>query len=119
MVFINEYDVSDIIAAISALIVVVVGFFALFKWKKAVNIQRTEYINELMSKTRADEEISEVIQMFEYNMPWYCLAFHGSENEKRVDKTLSYFSYICYLKKGELLQRKNLSFLNMKLSICF
>ena len=36
MVFTNEYDVSDVIATISALIAVVGGFFAYIKWKKSI-----------------------------------------------------------------------------------
>ena len=110
MVFINEYDISDIIAVISALIVVVGGVFAFIKWKKATGIQRAEYINELTSKIREEKDIAEVIQMFEYNTPWYGLGFHGSNIEKSVDKTLSYFSYICYLRKMRIITKKEFMF---------
>lgn len=49
--------------------------------------------------------------MFEYNQTWYSAQFHGSgELELKVDKTLSYFSYICYLKKRRIISNKEFDF---------
>ena len=42
---------------------------------------------------------------------WYTKKFHKSgELERKVDKTLSYFSYICYLKKKRLITASEFKF---------
>ena len=42
---------------------------------------------------------------------WYYESFHQSgELELKVDKTLSYFSYICYLKRQKIITDKEFDF---------
>lgn len=49
--------------------------------------------------------------MFDYGEEWYSMQFHGSgELELKVDKTLSYFSYICYLKRQKIISNKEFDF---------
>ena len=63
-----------------------------------------------MSKTRADEDIAKVVHLFEYDKTWYNFGFHDSELEKTVDKALSYFSYICYLRERKIITTKEFKF---------
>ena len=60
-------------------------------------IKSAEFINELVEKIRGDEEISKTVYLFDYNPEWYTEEFHDGDNnlEHEVDKTLSFFSYIC------------------------
>lgn len=97
MTFTNEISISDIL-------VILGGIFGYFQWRKNVRLKRAGYINELIEKIRTDNYIKDVIYMFDYNKEWYSEQFHGSgELELKVDKTLSYFSYICYLKKQRII----------------
>ena len=49
--------------------------------------------------------------MFDYDKKWYSRQFHESgELELKVDKTLSYFSYICYLKRQKIISNKEFDF---------
>ena len=95
MVFINEIKISDIISIISLILVMAGGIFGYYQWRKSILLRRAEYINELTEKIRTDKYIKDVIYMFDYNYEWYTEQFHGSGKlELKVDKTLSYFSYI-------------------------
>lgn len=109
--FVNEFDVGDIVDFISALLVLFGGFFAYHQWKKTIKIKRAEYLNELTEKIRTDCDISEMIYNLDYNQNWYTSSFHKSgEFERKIDKTLSYFSYICYLYKNNLIEKGEFNF---------
>ena len=106
MVFENTYKLSDILSIISILLVIVGGIFAYYQWHKNVLIKRASYINELTEKIRSDSDIKDAIYLLDYDSNWYTEHFHGSELETRIDKTLSYFSYICYLNERRLVSKK-------------
>ena len=49
--------------------------------------------------------------MFDYDKQWYSQQFHGcGKQELMVDKTLSYFSYICYLERYKIITDKEFDF---------
>lgn len=49
--------------------------------------------------------------MFDYDNYWYGSNFHnGGIIEANVDKTLEYFSYICYLKKRKVITKHEFKF---------
>lgn len=111
MTFSNEISVSDIISAISVVFVFSGGIFGCYQWRKNILLKRAGYINDLTEKIRTDSDIKDVIYMFDYDNKWYSAQFHGSGDlELKVDKTLSYFSYICYLKKQKIISNKEFDF---------
>ena len=111
MTFTNEISISDITSALSVAFVILGGIFGYYQWRKNVLLKRAGYINDLTEKIRTDSDIKDVIYMFDYGEEWYSAKFHGSgELELKVDKTLSYFSYICYLKKRKIISDKEFDF---------
>lgn len=109
--FVNEFSLSDIISFISMILVVIGGWFGYHQWKKSVKIKRAEYLNELTEKIRTDDDISEMIYILDYDQEWYIESFHQSgELERKMDKTLSYFSYICYLFENNLIEKSEFNF---------
>lgn len=111
MTFINEIKISDITSSISVILVMVGSVFGYYQWRKNVLLRRVGYINELIEKIRTDKYIKDVIYMFDYDDKWYSKQFHGSGKlELKVDKTLSYFSYICYLKDQKVISDKEFNF---------
>ena len=88
------------------------GIFALVQWVKSNTYKRAEFINSLVTTLRNDEEISSIIYMFDYDSEWYTREFHYQRNklEHDVDKTLAYFSYICYLRKNKIISKKDFIF---------
>jgi len=109
--FNNVFDIGDIISTISLLVVIFGGFFGYHQWKKTIKINRANYLNELTEKIRTDEDISEMIYLLDYEYNWYNKSFHGSDGfERKMDKTLSYFSYICYLYENNHIEEKEFYF---------
>lgn len=111
MICINEINISDITSIISIIMVMIGGIFGYYQWRKNILLRRAGYINELTEKIRTDKYIKDVVYMFDYDYKWYSEKFHGSGKlELKVDKTLSYFSYICYLKVQKIISDKEFNF---------
>ena len=104
--------IDNIINAISVIIVAFGGSLGYRQWKQAKAIKRADYLNTLVEKIRTDKDIGEMIYILDYNPNWYSPSFHNSgEFERKMDKTLSYFSYICYLYKQKLIKKQEFEFL--------
>lgn len=109
-------DVTDHISFLSFIGVSIGGCFTLFQWKKNTALKRADYIKELTEKIRTDKDISRVIYMLEYDVRWYSPKFHsGSALERKVDRTLTYFSYILYLKNERIISEKEFLFFKYNL----
>ncbi len=103
-----EYFVNYIIPIITLIVGIIGGvsggIFALFQWNKNLKLKRADYLYELSTKLRTDEDLSDVVKYFDYNEPWYNADFHENHSiEKKIDTILSFFSYICYLKSEKML----------------
>ena len=113
---ISNILVSDELKGISQLIAIIGGLFVFYQWRHNSRLKKADYINELTGKIRTDEIIRETMYMFDYGERWYSKEFHSSGDlERKVDKTLSYFSYICYLKSRRILTKKELYFFQYEL----
>ncbi len=111
MIFDKTIYVNDIISIISSILAFVGGAFAYVQWRETIKTKRAQYINDLTEKIRADEDIREMVYVLEYDTPWYNDDFHDSgELERKMDKTFSHFSYICYLYKTKLLSDAEFEF---------
>ena len=118
--FISSDTFRNIIAAVTLIIAVIAGFRAMAQWKESKRIKRAEYIKELTDRIRSDDDIAQTLDLIEYNRFKYSEDFHGSgEPERKVDKTLSFFSYICYLKKQRLLSPDEFRFFDYEVTRIF
>lgn len=97
----NNWSIDNILTVISLIPVIIGGIFACRQWSNANKTKRAEYINQIIEKLRFDESLAEAMYIIDYNDTWYDEDFHESNNELeyKIDKLLSYLSYICYLKK--------------------
>ena len=69
-----------------------------------------EYVENILKK---EILICLVVKKIIYKK-WYSESFHQSgELELKVDKTLSYFSYICYLKRQKIITDKEFDFFKL------
>lgn len=114
MIFDQVFGWDDIIALLSFVAVLVGVIFSIYQWRKNSNLKRADYINELTEKIRTDPDIRYIVYLIDYSdslKPWYDENFHNSgELERKVDKTLSYFSYICYLKSKKIISDDEFKF---------
>lgn len=112
-----ECKVSDVTACISVLLVIVGGIFGFIQWHKNLEIKKASYINELTEKIRSDNDIKQTVYKIDYEEEWYNESFHNSgKKELEMDKTLSYFSYICYLKKYRIISSSEFKFFQYEIA---
>lgn len=100
-----------LIEVLKLLLSVAGGAFALLQWRKNNQLNRTMYADSMIEKLRSDDEIRKISNYFDYEDDWYDDGFYANkELEIKVDKTLSYYSYICYLVKMKIISKKEFSF---------
>ena len=102
-----------LISIVSVSLAILGAFVTLFQWRGANRMKRAEIVNGLIGLIRTDEYIHAVLQIIDYDESWYTDAFHNGKNndlERQVDRTFSYFSYICYMRKKKLLSTSEFSF---------
>lgn len=72
-------------------------------------MRRAEFIKSLYDEFGRNEILRHGIYMLDYDQEWYDESFHNLEDEETktkqdiIDSTLSYLSYICYLKDIKVL----------------
>lgn len=116
MTFDNEFNISDVLTAISLLLVIIGGLFTLHQWRKNLKLKRAEYINELTEKIRSDEDVKHTIYLLEYDDFCYDSSFHNNiDIELPIDKTLSTFSYICYLRFMKIITENEFDFFSYEI----
>lgn len=107
---------EDILSFLTIVVTTAGGIGAFFQWNRTNNINKATYINELTDKIRSDDDIRDTLYKLEYGENWYTDNFHGSgEPELKIDKTLSYFSYICYLMHVKVIRDKEFAFFNYEI----
>ena len=112
--FNTEVSISDIISIFSFISIIAGGIFALRKWNIDQKLKRAEYIKNLFNEIRSNPKI--VFYLFEYDSIWYNENFHGSKDlENSVDYTLSYFSYICYLRSNGIITKLDFNYFRYEL----
>lgn len=111
----NFEQTSDILTAISLVLAVIGGLFALYQWRNNIKLKHAEYIDNLTQKIYYDTDIIKVMYILEYNERWYSYNFHGSEYEPIFDKALFNFSYICYLRKRKIITDNEFKFFEYKI----
>lgn len=110
----TEMSISDIIAILSFISIIVGGIFTLNKWNVNLKLKRAEYIKALFDEIRSNPKI--VFYLFEYDSIWYDEKFHGNkELESNIDYTLSYFSYICYLRNNNIITKSDFNYFRYEL----
>ena len=83
-------------------------------------LKRAEYVLQLTEKIRTDEVFKEILYKIDYaEEEWYNEDFINDSNnilEGKVDKVMSYFSYICYLNSKKLISKDEFKFFEYRIS---
>lgn len=109
-------EIKEIFTLISAIIGLVGLLKFVLEYRKSNIIQKAAYIDQIMKRISSDQDIQETLYKFQYNLFQYTRDFHGSDLEKKVDKTLQFFSYICYLKEKGIISNDEFMFFNIDIS---
>jgi len=108
----GEITYADVIESLTFVTILIGGVFAFYKWNLSRKLTRAEHVKSLMEDIRTNPKI--VFNKFDYEHKWYTKDFHNnlkneSETEQNIDYTLSFFSYICYLRNNNIIGKKDLS----------
>lgn len=108
-----DFEVN-VLDAVGTVIAVVGAWLALVQWAKGNDYKRAEQVQALITKVRDDEDIAKIMDIIdwdkkiEYNGKFHAEGMDERELFIKVDKTLSHFSYICYLWKRKCLKDKDM-----------
>ena len=114
--------IQDLVGFSTLFFGVIGGGFALYQWRKSNVYKRGEIVKNLIEKVRDDEDIATIMDIIDWNKGLvYDGTFHIEDEDrakatftgedelfKKIDKTLSHFSYICYLKHHHTLTDKDM-----------
>lgn len=114
----NNWSISDILSFISIILVIIGGIFGYKQWVYSNKTKRADFINQIISNLRFDREMVETMNMIDYDFLWYNENFHHNHNdvEYKIDKTLSYLSYICYLIKEKHISKRDFIILEYEIN---
>jgi hypothetical protein len=99
------------------------GIFALYQWRKNNSLKRAEFVNSFIENIRKDKGIIQILRFLDLSDSWYSKDFHTSSEKEpsefgqQMDKTLSYFTYICYLRKKRIITDREFNFFNWHLKL--
>lgn len=109
--------IQDIVSIVSCIFAFFTICFGLCQYKRANAIKRASYVCELIDKLKDDVDIRDTIYLFQYDNFHYDENFHnGSDLEIKIDKTLQYLDYICYLKYKNIINNEEFKF--FEIDIC-
>src|SRR5437016_2464253 len=97
MTFKPEISLGDIIAAAGFLIAALGLFLTLCQLRRDSVRKRAEFIVSIFNQYVTDPDTSQVFYSVEYDEFQYGPNFHGSEQERHLDRLLSYFEKIAAL----------------------
>lgn len=111
---------SDIIN-MALLVATTIGVFAAFRQIYISNMQkRADLILQLCNQFYLDDNLREIYYRIEYSQFHYSIeTFHGSEDEKKLDKLLGLFSNIGQLYQMGIIKEKDLEFIKYEFQIIY
>lgn len=111
---------SDIIN-MALLVATTVGVFAAFRQIYISNKQkRADLILQLCNQFYQDNDMQDMYYRIEYSEFQYAVeTFHGSEDEKKLDKLLGLFSNIGQLYQMGIIKDKDLEFIKYEFQIIY
>jgi hypothetical protein len=104
----SEVTLGDIISAASFLAAAVGLFLNWWELRIAAVQKRAEFIVSVFNQYVLDPDCADVFYAIEYNSFEYGEEFHGSKEERQLDRLLSYFAKIAALYELGIIKWKDL-----------
>ena len=108
MTFKPEVSLGDIIAAAGFFVAAIGLFLTLYQLRRDSNRKRAEFIVSVFHQYVTDSDTSGMFYLLEYGNFQYGPEFHGSEQERHLDRLLSYFEMIATLYHMRVITRADL-----------
>jgi len=111
-----NFILDNWLTLVSLLLALIGSGFALFQWKKAVQVRRAEFVHQIIERLRFNDELVKAMYNIDYEQNWYYSGFHNSELEASIDKLFSYLDYICYLRSNNIISKKEFAIFQYKIN---
>jgi len=108
MTFRPEISLGDIIAAAGFFVAAIGLFLTLCQLRRDSKRKRAEFIVSVFNQYVTDSDTCEMFYLLEYDKFQYGPEFHGSKQERHLDRLLSYFEMIATLYDMGVVTRKDL-----------
>jgi hypothetical protein len=108
-------SIADIINGILLLIAIVGIYLTRSQIRDSRKIQQASFFKELYTSLFSDPDIREAYYQIEYGRFTYDNSFHGSQQEKQLDRLLSFVDLICYLYDEGLLTASEMRFFHYEI----
>jgi hypothetical protein len=111
-------DVGIWVSLITLISVIIGAYIAAMQLKASNETKRAMFFFQVNEKLRSDEGMVEAMHKIDYSDWSYDENFHNKGNgfESKLDRLLSYLSYICYLNKTKNIIDEEFSALQYKLT---
>lgn len=114
----NVWTIENKLSLVSLLFTLIAGVFACYQWHEMNRLRKSEFIDQILAKLRFDKEMANTMYVIDYKNGWYNDDFHNGNGdfEFRLDKLLSYLTYICYLYKERRIGKKEFLVLHYEIN---
>ncbi|HHT00518.1 MAG TPA: hypothetical protein ENK73_06655 [Thiomicrospira sp.] len=90
----TEIPLAEWLKIIAVLIAAFGLFFNAWQQRRANTQKRTEHVSNVLWRIYDDKELSNIYYSIEYQKFEYSSTFHGSDDEKKLDKLISIFDVL-------------------------
>lgn len=87
---------------------------ALIQWNRQLKREAAEFLKGLLDELRSEEIVSFLYDI-DYDKKWYGGKFHEGKKENKVDRTLSFLSFMSYLRSKHLFGKAEFKFFEYEL----
>ena len=117
--FQNTVTLSDLINA-ALLLIAVLGIFLTYRqMRESYRTQRASFFKELYSTMWSDSEIRDMYYRVEYGKLDYSESFHGSPDERLLDRLLSFTDLLCELYSQNIISDNEMRFFQYELATIY
>jgi hypothetical protein len=101
---------NEIVGCVTMIVAIIGLIFSCYQWWKKVQLERAERLSKLITLLRNDVRQLSILYKIDYGESWYDESFHKSELEGELDRFLSFYEYILYLRMNCIISEKEFRF---------
>ncbi len=121
--FLNIIPLTDLVngllryVTIIGVVVAISGIFlTVYQIRQGNKTKRATFFKELYSAMYGDSDVTQGYYLVDHGTFEYSDSFHRSEDEKPIDRLLTFMDLICYLRKQDLIAESEIRFFEYELT---
>jgi hypothetical protein len=113
-----QYTISlaDIINGFLLVVATIGIFLTLYQIKQSNKTRRATFFKELYSTMYSDSDVTQGYYLIDHGKFKYSDSFHHSDEEKPIDRLLTFIDLLCYLRKQDLITESEIRYFEYELT---